>query len=62
MMARIHQGYLWLDRNVDLTIDLIHRITGLSKRGKDPKQFFQGKSKEKEAVAKMKKSHALVKG
>ena len=42
----VHGGYLWLGNKVDLNVDLIHRITGLSKTGKDPKTHISGKSKD----------------
>ena len=36
LLSCIHGGYLWLSSRVDLNVDLIHRITGLSKHGNDP--------------------------
>ena len=36
LLSFVHGGYLWLGNKVDLNVDLIHRITRLSKTGKDP--------------------------
>ena len=33
LLSCLHGGYLWLGNKVDLNINLIHRITGLSKTG-----------------------------
>ena len=46
LLSCVHGGYLWLGKRVDLNIDLIHRITGLSKTGKDPKIHIIGKTKD----------------
>ena len=42
----VHGFYLWLGNKVDLNVDLIDRITGLSKIGKDPQTHISGKSKD----------------
>ena len=46
LISCVHGGYLWLGNNIDLNIDLIHRITGLSKTGKVPKKNITGKAKD----------------
>ena len=43
LLSRIHEGQLWLDCRVYITIDLIHRIIGLSKSDVDPATHFVGK-------------------
>ena len=43
----IHGGNMWLDCTVDITIDLIHRITGLSKTDTDPTVHFIEKDQDK---------------
>ena len=43
LLSCVHGGYLWLGNKVNLNVDLIHRITGLSKTGKDPKIHITGK-------------------
>ena len=51
LLSYVHGGYLWLGNRVDLNIDLIHRITGLSKTGKDPKIHISGKTKDSKLPA-----------
>ena len=46
LLSCVHGGYLCLGNKVDLNIDLIHHITGLSKTGKDPKTHITGKTKD----------------
>ena len=46
LLSCVHGGYLWLGKKVDLNVDLVHRITGLSKTGKDPKTHITGKTKD----------------
>ena len=43
LLSCVHDGFLWLDRKVDLNVHLIHRITGLSKIGSNPVKHFVGK-------------------
>ena len=43
LLSCMHEGFLWLDRKVDLNVHLIHRITGLSKGGSNPAKHFVGK-------------------
>ena len=58
----MHGGHLWLDRRVDITIDLIHRITGLSKTRADPAAHFMGKDHDKNIVARLIKKYNLMSG
>jgi hypothetical protein len=51
LLSCMHGGNLWLDRRVNITIDLIHRIKGLSKNGADPTAYFMGKDQDKKLVA-----------
>ena len=51
LLSCVHGGHLWLDCRVDITIDLIHRITGLSKTGVDPMTHFVGKDQDKKLAA-----------
>jgi hypothetical protein len=46
LLSCVHGGYLWLSNRVDLNVDLIHRITGLSKHGRDPQIQIVGKAKD----------------
>ena len=58
----MHEGLLWLDRKVDLNVHLIHRITGLSKRGSDPAKHFVGKELDRQTAKRMKHLYNLQKG
>ena len=46
LLSCVHGGYLWLGNRVDLNINLMHRITGLSKTGQDLKTNITGKTKD----------------
>ena len=46
LLSCLHGGYLWLGNKVDLNIELIHRITGLSNTGQHPTIDTTGKTKE----------------
>ena len=43
LLSCVHGGHLWLDHRVDITVDLIHQITRLSKTRADPVAHFVGK-------------------
>ena len=47
----MHDDYLWLESKIDLNIDVIHRIMGLSKIGDDPSVHFVGKKIDRNLVA-----------
>ena len=47
---------------MDLNVHLIHRITGLSKRGSDPAKHFFGKELDRQTVERMKCLYNLQKG
>ena len=61
-LSCIHGGDLWLDRKVDITIDLIHQITGLSKIGVDPVAHFVGKDQDKKLAMQLIKKYNLMRG
>ena len=62
LLSCIHEGYLWLDRKIDLNVDVIHRITGLSKVGGDLGVHFVGKNLDRKLAAKIMKEHKVTKG
>ena len=62
MFSCIHDNYLWLDHRVDITIDLIHRITGLRKTGVDPTAHFVGKDQDRKLAMKLIKKYNLIRG
>ena len=45
-----------------MNVDVIHRITGLSKAGNDPGAHFAGKSLDRKLATKMKMEHKVMKG
>ena len=51
-----------LDHRVDITIDLIHRITGLSKTRANPTTHFVGKDQDKKLAAQFIKKYNLTRG
>ena len=62
LLSCVHEGYLWLDKKIDLNVDVIHRITGLSKVGGDPGVHFFGKNIDWNLVAKIMKEHNVTMG
>lgn len=53
LLSCVHDGYLWLESKIDLNIDLIHRITDLSKVGDDLSVHFVGKKYDRKLAAKL---------
>ena len=53
---------MWLDRRVDITIDLIHWITRLSKNEVGPVAHFIGKDQDRKLVAQLIKKYNLTRG
>lgn len=62
LLSCMHEGFLWLAKKVDLNVHLIHRITGLSKRGTDPTNHFVGKELDRQIAERMKRPYNLQKG
>ena len=62
LLSCVHEGYLWLDRKIDLNVDVIYRIIGLSKVGGDPGVHFIGKNLDRNLAAKIMKEHNVTKG
>ena len=62
LLSCVHGGHPWLDHRVDITIDLIHRIIGLSKTGADPATHFVGKDQDRKFVARLIKKYNLTRG
>lgn len=59
LLSCMHEGFLWLDRKVDLNVHLIHRIMGLSKRGADPAKHFIGKELDRQTAERIKHLYNL---
>ena len=49
------------DRKIDVNVDVIHCIIGLSKAGVDPASHFVGKNIDQKLAAKMSKEFKLKK-
>ena len=62
LLSCIHGGHLWLDHGVDITIDLIHRIMGLTKTSIDPMAHFVRKDQDKKLAARLTKKYNLTRG
>ena len=62
MLSYVHDKYLWLDSKIDLNIDVIHRITGLSKIGDDPSVHFIGKKIDRKLATMLTQQLNLKKG
>ena len=62
LLSYVHNGYLWLDQPIDLNVDVIHRMTGLSKVGADPSTHFVGKNLDMKQAAKLTEEFNLSKG
>lgn len=62
MLSYVHDSYLWLELKIDLNINVIHKITGLSKVGDDPSVHFVGKKSDRNLVAKLTQQLKLKKG
>ena len=62
LLSCVHGGHLWLNRRVDITIDLIHRIIGLIKIGGVPVTHFMGKDQDRKLVTWLIKKYNLTRG
>lgn len=60
LLCLVHDGYLWLEEPIPITTDLIHRISRLPCKGKDP-MTLTGKSGNLDLVEAMKKNYKLEK-
>jgi hypothetical protein len=55
-----HVGYLWLDHHINVDIVLINRITELSMHGRDPHEYYPGKTADHTLVQKIKEAYGDV--
>lgn len=62
LLSCVHKGHLCLDHRVNITIDLIHQITGLSKTRADPAVHFVGKDQDKKLVTRLIKKYNITRG
>lgn len=50
-----------MDKKIDLNVDVIHRITSLSKVRTDPRTHFVSKNLDRKLATKLMKEHKLTK-
>lgn len=60
LLLLVHNGYLWLEDPIPITVKLIHRISQLLYKGKDPTEIA-GKSRYFALVEAIKKKYKLEK-
>jgi len=60
LLFLVHDGYLWMEEPIPITTDLIHRISRLPCKGKDP-MVIVGKSRDLALTEAMKKKYKLEK-
>lgn len=60
LLSCIHDGYLLLDRKIDVNVDVIHHIIGLRKVGADQASHFIGKNLDRKLVVKLTKESCAV--
>lgn len=51
-----------MDIKIYLNVNVIHKITGLSKVGRDPEAHFVGKNLDRKLATKIMKDHKVTKG
>ena len=54
-------GFMWIDMNISIDLNLITQITGLPKPRVDPPQFFVGKERDRELAIRIKNNYNLSK-
>jgi hypothetical protein len=62
LLARVHGGFLWMDRPVPIDVDLIANITGLPTDGVKPEQYLDDKMKEKTIAEEVKSQFGTDRG
>lgn len=62
LLSCVHDAYLCLNHKIDVNMDVIHHIIGLSKVGMDPASHFVGKNLDRKLAAKLTKEFKHSKG
>ena len=60
LLSCVHDDYLCLDCKIDMNVNAIHHITGLSKVGADLTSHFVGKNLDRNLVLKLTKEFKLT--
>lgn len=55
LLFLVHDGFLWLEEPIPITVDWIHRISQLPCKGEDPADISEGKRSDLAIVEAMKK-------
>lgn len=61
LLCLLHDGYLWLEEPIPITTDLIHFISQLPYKGKDPATISKGKGSDFSLTEVRKTKHKLEK-
>lgn len=61
LLTLVHDGCLWLGESIHIMKILIHKITQLTYKGKNPAKEFGGKTREKDLGERMKRAYGLLK-
>jgi len=61
LLCLVHDGYLWLEEPITITANLIHHISCLPCKGKDPASIAEGKGSDLALAKAMKTKYKLEK-
>jgi hypothetical protein len=61
-LARVHGGFLWMDRSVPINVYLIETITGIPMDGENLDQYFKDKTKVKAISYEIKEKYGMDSG
>jgi hypothetical protein len=62
LLSQVHGDIIWMDRMVQLDVELISKITGLHILGAQPKEYLDNKVGEKEIVELVKGQLSTIRG
>jgi hypothetical protein len=62
LVSQVHGDIIWMDRMVQLDVELISKITGLHILGAQPKEYLDNKVGEKEIVELVKGQLSTIRG
>jgi hypothetical protein len=62
LVSQVHGGILWMDRPVQIGVELISKITGFPMVGAQPEEFLENKAHEKELAEQVKAQFDTTRG
>jgi hypothetical protein len=62
LLARVHEGILWMDRLIPINVDLIAAITRLPTDGENPKKYLEDKTKAESISDEIKEKFGTKRG